>query len=100
MTPEGKVKKECRAWLRAAGCFIFSPTQMGYGKQGVDDFVCWRGNFIAIEYKREDGPAEPTERQGRCLTEVYEAGGDAWCVNSLTMLKHKFFERYNWAAPA
>ena len=87
MTPEGKVKKECRAYLRSIGAYVFSPVQMGYGQQGLDDFVCIHGLFVAIEYKRGDKPAKPTARQEHCIAEVQKANGHAWVVTSLAELQ-------------
>lgn len=91
MTPEGKVKKECRAYLRSIGAYVFSPVQMGYGQQGVDDFVCYKGRFVAVEYKRGDGVrTEPTARQQQCLNAVSEAGGVGLVTRSRGQLEDQF----------
>lgn len=107
MTPEGQLKKDYRAWLRAQGAFFFSPVQMGYGKQGVDDFVCLRGQFYAIEAKRNDEKAEPTKRQWDCLKEVAGAYGCSAVVRSLYDVKHLLalgepggiYDRTTWDDP-
>lgn len=86
MTPEGKVKKECRAYLKSIGAYVFSPVQMGYGAATVDDLICYKGNFIGIEYKRLVG-GKLTERQDRCLWAISHAGGRAWVVRSVSELQ-------------
>lgn len=78
MTPEGALKKQYRAWLRSIGAFCFSPTPVGYGQPGLDDFVCYRGRFFAVEAKRGDTRPKPTARQYATLEAVRDAGG--WTV--------------------
>lgn len=79
MTPEGKVKQWCR---RKGGAFdtIFpghvrvSPRGGPFGQAGVcDDILCWKGVFVAIEVKSDDG--DPTKLQLDFLREVAFAGG-------------------------
>ena len=82
-TPEGKLKAECRAWLRAQGAYVFSPVQVGMGAATVDDLVCWKGRFVGVEYKRPDTRPEPTKRQLQVLAEIAEAGGATALVYSL-----------------
>lgn len=58
MTPEGKVKKEVKAFLDSLGedCWYYMPIPMGYGKRGVPDFIiCYKGFFLAPETKRDGG---------------------------------------------
>lgn len=74
MTPEGKVKKECRAYLRSIGAYVFSPVQMGYGQATVDDLVCYKGRFIGVEYKRPEG-GKLTDRQKQSLKAIQDAKG-------------------------
>lgn len=91
-TPEGKLKKEYRAWLRAQGAYVFSPVQMGFGTASVDDFVCYKGHFFAIEAKRPDDPkARPTARQEQCLRAVEAAGGMTCVARSLEDVKRMLF---------
>lgn len=89
MTPEGKVKKACRAFLREKGCYVFSPVNMGYGTRTLDDLVCWRGRFISIEYKRPDGGATKAH-QFDSAKNITTAGGIALRVSSLEELKQYF----------
>ena len=86
-TPEGKLKRICRAWLREDGAYVFSPVQMGYGAATVDDLVCWRGRFVAIEYKRPDTRPPPTPRQKVILQQVAAAGGWTLVVYDLGELQ-------------
>ncbi len=86
-TPEGKLKAECRAWLRAQGAYVFSPVQMGYGDTTVDDLVCFRGWFIGVEYKRPDTRPEPTPAQKKKLKQIVDAGGKSIVVYELAHLE-------------
>jgi hypothetical protein len=54
ITPEGRVKKQIRDWLREKGAYFFSPVQQGYGASTLDILVCWKGEFVAIEVKAEN----------------------------------------------
>jgi len=78
---EKQVKKECRAWLRSIGAYVYSPVPVGYGAPTLDDLVCLRGRFIGIEYK---APGKmPTARQSATMTEIHKAGGIAFATDSL-----------------
>ena len=88
MTPEGRVKKACRKYLRDIGCYVFSPVQMGYGTRTLDDLVCWRGRFIAIEYKAPG--KEPTAHQALTAEQITAAGGITMVIDSFEKLKSQF----------
>ncbi|MCI0558764.1 MAG: hypothetical protein MN733_09730, partial [Nitrososphaera sp.] len=47
LTPEGKVKAEIKAGLKALGsdCHFFMPVQTGYGRRAVDFIGCYRRRF-------------------------------------------------------
>ena len=89
-TPEGKLKAECRAWLRAQGAYIFSPVAFGTTTT-VDDLVCFKGAFIGIEYKRPDTRPKPTPRQEFIMGQIRAAGGEAIVVYELSHLKSVFY---------
>lgn len=59
-TPEGSVKDEIKQLLESRGAelYYFMPVQQGYGRRGLDFYVCYKGMFIAIECKRLGGRAK------------------------------------------
>lgn len=81
MTPEGKAKKEIKAYLDALAplCFYWLPVSSGYGNSAVDIIMCYRAVFVAIEVKK-DKNGKPTPRQELFLTKVQAAKGIAICV--------------------
>lgn len=84
MTPEGKVKKQVTAILKAHGAYYFSPVTGGFGRSGVPDIVvCYRGKFIGIECKA--GKGQPTALQLKNLAQIREQGGIALVVNEDTV---------------
>lgn len=90
MTPEGKVKKEIKAWLKERGAYFFMPVPTGYGKKTIDFLVCLNGRFVGIEAKAPGN--EPTALQDIHIEEIRKAGGVAvWC-DSLEMLKRELFK--------
>jgi hypothetical protein len=79
MTPEGRVKREIKIWLKEQGAYVFSPVQTGMGARTLDLLVCWKG-FIAIEVKAPG--KKPTKLQLAIIEEIREAGGFAFWVDS------------------
>jgi hypothetical protein len=76
-TPEGIVKQDIKRGLDSIGAHYYAPVVVGYGKRTVDfPGVCYRGRFIAIEAKREEG-GHLTTIQRRYLDSVMKAGGIA-----------------------
>jgi hypothetical protein len=73
ITPEGRIKKQIRDWLREQGAYVFSPVQQGFGQQSLDLLVCWRGDFVAIEVKAPGN--KPTKRQELIADQIKAAGG-------------------------
>lgn len=95
-TPEGKVKDDVKAALKAAGVYPFTDIAIGkvpranvdgtyympvagpYSIHGVHDFVgCWHGTFWSIETKAPDNPEDETIHQGYFREAVTAAGGIA-----------------------
>jgi hypothetical protein len=78
-TPEGKVKQWCRRKDGAFDRFFpghlrIAPHGGSFSVNGVsDDILCWRGVFVAIEIKPDDGHL--TRLQREFLKEVVDAGG-------------------------
>ena len=80
MTPEAKVKKQGRAILTKMGMYHFPPFSGGYGRSGVpDDVGCYRGWFVAVEYKANGG--KPTALQLKNLEDIRKCGGIALLIN-------------------
>lgn len=90
-TPEGKLKKDFRAWMESLGAYRVTIVPTGYGKGYVDDFFCLKGRFIAAEGKAPGKYKTPwsgcTPLQKRCLQEVNEAGGFAFAYDNLDVAK-------------
>jgi hypothetical protein len=80
-TPEGDVKDALKSMFNRVGAYYFMPVQTGYGKMGVDFFVCCKGWFLAVEAKALNGVL--TTRQGLCLEKVRNAGGYTFVVYGL-----------------
>lgn len=91
MTPEGAVKRDCKKFLESFGPQVYQywPVQTGYGKRGLDVFLCVRGRFIGVECKKPD-VNEPTKFQGITMSEVVVAGGITLLVNDVQKLKDLF----------
>ena len=84
MTPEGKVKAQCRKLLAATDAFHFMPVSNGMGRMGIPDLICClHGRFIAIEAKA--GKGRPTQLQLKSLRQIDEAGGIALVINETNL---------------
>ena len=79
MTPEGKVKKEIKDYLRSKGAYFFMPVQTGYGSPTLDILACVNGKFVGIEVKRPGKGA--TARQHLIISEIIQAGGIAFVAD-------------------
>lgn len=86
MTPEKRVAAPSDAWLRSIGAYVFKPVQMGMGATTLDRLVCFKGQFIGIEYKAA-GIVAATPRQQHVMREIAKAGGIAFLSNSLERTK-------------
>ena len=86
-TPEGKIKDEVKKYLKEIGAYYFMPVQTGYGAAGVDFYICYKGQFIALETKA--GKAEPSPSQRKVLEDVDSCGGIALCINDVSMLRQR-----------
>ena len=80
VTPEGKVKDQCKLLLRSYGIWYYMPVQNGMGVVGIPDIIaCWRGRFLAIETKAPGKRNSTTPNQKRVLAEIGAHGG-LWIV--------------------
>lgn len=87
-TPEGKVKKQVREYLRKKGVWFYQPVQNGMGQVGIPDFICcYKGQFIAIETKAPGKITHVTPNQERVIGEIREHGGLAVVVDSIESLQ-------------
>lgn len=87
MTPEGKVKKAVREYLRANDIWFYQPVQNGMGQVGIPDFICcYRGTFIAIETKAPGKLNGVTPNQQRVIDAIKAHGGLAVVVDSIDSL--------------
>ena len=51
-TPEGKVKKKVKEYLKSIGAWYYMPVSNGMGRSGCPDIlVCLDGRFMAFETK-------------------------------------------------
>lgn len=89
-TPEGLVKKEVKDFLDSYGSRVYyhMPVQAGFGKRGLDFFVCYKGMFIAIETKRWGGYGK--KFQVDLVEEVRDAHGHAMIIDNVAQVKALF----------
>lgn len=91
MTPEGRVKKAVREFLKSKGVWYYQPVQNGMGQVGIPDFVCcYRGKFIGIETKAPGKLSGVTANQQRVLDEIKAHGGLSLVVDSVDSLVPAF----------
>jgi hypothetical protein len=97
-TPEGKVKDDIKAWLKARGIWFFMPVSNGFGMHGIPDFICcWGGRFLAIEAKAPGKRANTSTLQDMQIVGIHKAGGAAIVVDDvsqLTQLEERFGTSY------
>lgn len=88
MTPEGRVKKEVKAWLTERGAYYYMPVSNGMGRVGAPDFiVCLAGRFVGIETKAPGKRSATTANQEREIQWINKAGGTAFVVDDVSQLE-------------
>jgi len=88
MTPEGRIKVWVKAWLdtHMPGHWRYSPRGGPFGVAGTPDLlICWRGIFISIEVKTDNG--EVSALQLMQLKRIAAAGGIAAVVRGRDEIK-------------
>ena len=91
LTPEGRVKKAVREWLKAHGIWHFMPVSNGMGRMGVSDIIgCYQGRFLAIETKAPGKIKNVTPGQAQFICEVRAAGGVAIVIDDVSQLDKEF----------
>lgn len=97
MTPEGKVKKEIKDWLKAQEIYFFNAIAGPYQEHGIPDIIiCYHGHFIGCEVKAAEKigkRGKPLKQRGTTalqddhIKRICESGGYAWSVRSLEELQ-------------
>lgn len=88
MTPEGKVKKDVKAWLVKHDAYYYMPVSNGMGRVGAPDFVvCLAGRFVGIETKAPGKRGNATPNQLREIEWINRAGGFAMVVDDVEQLE-------------
>lgn len=99
MTPEGKLKKKVKEYLKSRDAYYYMPVQNGMGVVGIPDLVgCYKGLFFGIETKapvmkprsKEKRWAKATPNQQRQLEAITKAGGFADVVDDLSQVEDMF----------
>ena len=88
MTPEGKVKKAVKEYLKSIGAWYYMPVSNGMGRVGCPDILaCYQGRFIAIETKAPGKRKGVTPNQQREIDDILSANGLALVVDDVEQLK-------------
>ena len=83
-TPEGKVKKKVKEYLKSIGAWYYMPVSYGMGRAGCPDIlVCFNGRFMAFETKAPGKINNVTPNQQREIDEIIRANGLAYVVDSV-----------------
>lgn len=88
MTPEGKVKKKCKEYLKEIGAWYYMPVSNGMGRVGCPDIlVCHKGLFMAFETKAPGKIKNVTPNQEREINDIKSAYGLALVVDDVEQVK-------------
>ncbi len=88
MTPEGRVKKDIKAWLDWLGWWYLMPVKHQYGRTGIPDFIINAGGyFLAVETKKPGNAKGTTARQDEELAWVAKSKGRQLVCTGLEQLK-------------
>ena len=87
-TPEGKVKKKVKEYLKSIGAWYYMPVSNGMGRSGCPDIlVCLDGYFMAFETKAVGKINNVTANQKREIDEIRRANGLAHVVDCVEQVK-------------
>lgn len=80
MAAEKKFENKIKAYLKSKGAWLIKYwAGAQFTKEGIPDLlVCYKGHFIAIEVKAENG--HPSELQLYNIRKIIEAGGHAFIL--------------------
>ena len=88
MTPEGKVKKAAKEYLKSIGAWYYMPVTNGMGRVGCPDIlVCYKGLFMAFETKAPGKIKNVTANQQREITDIQRVNGLALVVDDVEQVK-------------
>ena len=88
MTPEGKVKKKVKEYLKEIGAWYYMPVSNGMGRVGCPDIlVCYKGLFMAFETKAPGKIKNVTANQEREIRDIVSANGLALVVDDVQQVK-------------
>lgn len=88
MTPEGKVKKKVKEYLKEIGAWYYMPVSNGMGRVGCPDIlVCYKGLFMAFETKAPGKIKNVTANQEREIRDIVSANGLALVVDDVEQVK-------------
>ena len=88
MTPEAKVKKAVKEFLKSIGAWYYMPVSNGTGRVGCPDIlVCWEGRFLAFETKAPGKRNRTTPNQDREIDGINRAHGLALVVDDVEQVK-------------
>lgn len=91
MRDEYDFQKDVIAYLKKNKIWHYR-TQMGSNSGLPDIIACYRGMFVGIELKREDGKGKPTEQQLKVQDDIEDAGGTGLIISSIEEL-HKALDK-------
>ena len=87
-TPEGKVKKKVKEYLKSIGAWYYMPVSNGMGRVGCPDIlVCYQGLFMAFETKAPGKIKNTTANQDREIADIKRANGLAVVVDDVKQVR-------------
>lgn len=94
MTPEGKVKKQVKEYLKSIGAWYYMPVSNGMGRVGCPDIlVCYQGLFMAFETKAPGKIKNVTANQQREIDDILRVNGLARVVDNVEQVKEAIRDR-------
>lgn len=77
MASEKKFEEKVKKWLKEHGAWYVKTWSNGVQRSGIPDLiVCWKGHFIGLELKAENG--RPSALQMHEVEQIWKAGGKAF----------------------
>jgi pantoate kinase len=84
MTPEAKVKKKVKEFLKSIDAYYVMPIGTGFGNSGAPDFIaCVMGRFIGIECKANGNRVTALQQDN--LDRIEQSGGYAFVVDEINV---------------